>query len=108
MQRTDSRDIYLFIAYGLPTVSKIYAYLLAVTICSFLFLLFLFVTIYTQKAQDLYCYLSCDLEALGLPIFVRYKQHRAYAKKVYSSPIAIGGLYTQRRHLLLHALNKDL
>lgn len=39
-----------------------------------------------QKAQDLYCYLSCTFEALGLPIFVRYKQHRAYAKKYIVHP----------------------
>ena len=35
-----------------------------------------------KKAQDsVNCYLSCTFEALGLPIFVRYKQHRGLRRK---------------------------
>jgi len=53
------------------------------------------------KAQDLYSLLVLRFWSSSEAYAKQYKQHRAYAKKVYSSPIAIGGLYTQRRHLLL-------
>ena len=46
-----------------------------------------------KKAQNLYCLLVLRLEVLGNP-FSQYKLNRAYAYKVYSSPVSTGGLYT--------------